>query len=61
MIYVVRGARRAAMLDLEYAPAPLLSGGTEATTPPATVEWLRQMYDGGITMAKQEMARDTTK
>lgn len=52
---------RAAMLDLEYAPAPPLSGGTEATTPPETVAWLRQMYDGGIAMAKQEMARDTTK
>ncbi len=54
------GFTRAAMLDLEYAPEPPLRGGTEATTPPETVEWLRQMYDRGIAATKAQLARDFT-
>jgi transcriptional regulator GlxA family with amidase domain len=39
---------KAVMLDLEYAPEPPLRGGTEATTDPATVAWVRGMYDRGL-------------
>jgi putative intracellular protease/amidase len=53
------GFTRAAMLDLEYAPEPPLRGGTEATTPAETVEWLRAMYDRGIAATKAQMARDS--
>jgi len=39
---------RAAMLDLEYAPEPPFTGGTEATTTPRTTAWLRAMYDRSL-------------
>lgn len=43
---------RAVMLDLEYDPRPPFKGGTEATTAPRTTEWLRAMYDQGVSAAK---------
>lgn len=46
---------RAAMLDLEYAPAPPFTGGTEATTAPRTTAWLRAMYDRGVAATKASL------
>jgi putative intracellular protease/amidase len=56
MLQQIRGDdyTKAAMLDLEYDPAPPLRAGSEQNTDAFLVEGMRRMYDKGISEARQQ-------
>ncbi|MCU0626013.1 MAG: DJ-1/PfpI family protein [Gemmatimonadaceae bacterium] len=57
LVREIRGERyaQAAMLDLEYDPAPPVRGGSERNTDPALVAYIRRMYDAGLAPVQAEL------